>query len=325
MSVERAHGLSSLTSLSRQQVRVAVAPLATVAELTYDALTRRLGSPDAWLAPVRQSLEPCDLALLGPVYAPRTPFIPDMLTPPPPSPRSSLDEELDRVASIPPSDLVGEIAAHGQLDGPWSFAARHPKQWIDRYVAATRRAWTAVEPLWHRAGPLFEREVERVATALTSGALEQVLDGLFARGHAVDDAWFLHGRVGPVVLAPGLILQPMVIGVDAGLITEARGAVTHFGYPLPRARRLAYATSAGLPDEDALAALVGSPRAAILRRLDQVHTAGALAREVSLAPSAVTHHLAMLERAGLVRREKVGRRVVVHRSKRGTALLNLYD
>jgi DNA-binding transcriptional ArsR family regulator len=56
-----------------------------------------------------------------------------------------------------------------------------------------------------------------------------------------------------------------------------------------------------------------------------VHTAGVLAREVSLAPSAVTHHLAMLERAGLVRREKVGRRVVVHRSKRGTALLNLYD
>jgi DNA-binding MarR family transcriptional regulator len=32
-----------------------------------------------------------------------------------------------------------------------------------------------------------------------------------------------------------------------------------------------------------------------------------------------------LERAGLVLRERSGRRVVVHRTARGTALVNLYD
>ena len=42
-------------------------------------------------------------------------------------------------------------------------------------------------------------------------------------------------------------------------------------------------------------------------------------------PSAATHHVSALEAAGLVRRERRGRHVVVRRTARGEALLALYE
>jgi DNA-binding MarR family transcriptional regulator len=42
-------------------------------------------------------------------------------------------------------------------------------------------------------------------------------------------------------------------------------------------------------------------------------------------PSAATHHVGALETAGLVVRERDGRRVMVHRTSRGTRLVGLYD
>jgi DNA-binding MarR family transcriptional regulator len=44
-----------------------------------------------------------------------------------------------------------------------------------------------------------------------------------------------------------------------------------------------------------------------------------------LVPSAISHHLHNLERAGLVRRTRHGRHVLVQRTTRGTALVNVYD
>lgn len=74
-----------------------------------------------------------------------------------------------------------------------------------------------------------------------------------------------------------------------------------------------------------LDALIGAPRAEILRRLDAVLTAGELARNMLYTPSVITHHLTAMERAGLVTRERRGRQVLVHRSPRGTSLLRLYE
>jgi DNA-binding MarR family transcriptional regulator len=74
-----------------------------------------------------------------------------------------------------------------------------------------------------------------------------------------------------------------------------------------------------------LEALLGVPRAALLRALDRATTAGQLAARLHLAPSGLTHHLRILEPAGLVTRERRGQCVVVRRTRRGTTLLALYD
>jgi DNA-binding transcriptional ArsR family regulator len=86
---------------------------------------------------------------------------------------------------------------------------------------------------------------------------------------------------------------------------------------VPELRRL----GAELPS---LEALVGEPRAALLRALHEPSTVGELATQLELVPSSVTHHLRTLEPAGLVLRRRRGQSVFVHRTRRGTLLLSLY-
>jgi DNA-binding transcriptional ArsR family regulator len=73
-----------------------------------------------------------------------------------------------------------------------------------------------------------------------------------------------------------------------------------------------------------LDALVGEPRATLLQALDRPSTVGQLAARLGFVPSAITHHVSVLEPAGLVVRERRGQSVLVHRTQRGTELLALY-
>jgi DNA-binding transcriptional ArsR family regulator len=73
-----------------------------------------------------------------------------------------------------------------------------------------------------------------------------------------------------------------------------------------------------------LEALIGASRAALLRALDQPATVGELARRLHIVPSGITHHLHVLEPAGLVMRRRAGRTVNVHRTSCGDLLLALY-
>lgn len=74
-----------------------------------------------------------------------------------------------------------------------------------------------------------------------------------------------------------------------------------------------------------LKALLGPQRAAALALLDAPITAGRLAKALHTVPAGATHHLRGLEAAGLVTRERRGQYVIVQRTARGTALLELYD
>jgi len=181
--------------------------------------------------------------------------------------------------------------------------------------------------LWRQAAPFLEREVERVGTALARGAVDQVLDGLYPDGRVEQDRWFIEGGTTPTTIAPRLVLVPMLVGSKARFWhQDDHGGVDYVAYPLPGAHRLAWSDGQAAHDHaTGLDGLLGAPRAEILRRLDRVVPAGVLACHLQCAPSVITHHLVALERAGLVRRERSGRRVFVHRTARGTALLHLYE
>jgi hypothetical protein len=114
----------------------------------------------------------------------------------------------------------------------------------------------------------------------------------------------------------------MLIGPGARLVVERDGAVVRLAYPLPGARRLDPRKGGG---GSSLEALLGEPRAGILRRIDRPTTPGRLARDMQFSPSAITFHLDALERAELATRRRQGRHVVVRRTARGTALLHLYE
>jgi DNA-binding transcriptional ArsR family regulator len=72
----------------------------------------------------------------------------------------------------------------------------------------------------------------------------------------------------------------------------------------------------------AVVSLLGSPRARLLGALRSPATTGALARRFGVTPSAVSQHLAVLHRSGLVDRERSGRRVLYQTSELGLTLLD---
>jgi DNA-binding transcriptional ArsR family regulator len=314
---------TSLADLTHHQVRMAVAPWATVTWLVIEALGCHRGAPSSWYGPVRDVMTSDEIAFFGPVFNGRSAAIPDSLVPPPDSFDPTFGDELERVAATPEEQLVADLATEDLLDTEWSRCALEPRKWLGSYLAMVERAWMAVRPLWDRASPFLESEVQRVGTALARGSFDVLLDGLTPRGRVVDGQWFLNPLDGPLVAGPGMVVAPLIGGTESLIVAGDDHVVRYLAYPLPAPRRLV-SIQRRTDDGECLRALLGAPRAELLCRLDQPVAAGALAEAMHYAPSAISHHLDALERAGLARRERSGRHVLVHRTPRGTALVNLY-
>ena len=73
--------------------------------------------------------------------------------------------------------------------------------------------------------------------------------------------------------------------------------------------------------EEAAEALLGAPRVRLLAALRSPATTTALARRLGVTPSAVSQHLAVLHRGGLVDKRRSGRAVLYQTTALGLALL----
>ena len=104
-------------------------------------------------------------------------------------------------------------------------------------------------------------------------------------------------------------------GSRASIVDYDGGMLRLVGYPL-RVR-------AG--GDASLEALLGIPRARILRALDAPATNNRLADALQTVPSAATHHVSALVAAGLVVRDRSDGSLRVRRTPRGDALLALYE
>jgi DNA-binding transcriptional ArsR family regulator len=192
-----------------------------------------------------------------------------------------------------------------------------------------RDAWRCVEPLWRQARPLLDREVARVGTAIVRGELDLVLGGLhpasrFERGvlriRDPEPARFdLAGRP--------LVLVPMLAGKQALICNLELPDVAWIAYPLPSMNRLPQRPPSSARSAQArasqLASMIGPVRAHLLLALAHPLTMGELAALTRLAPSAITYHCERLTAAGLIQRERWGRKVTVSRTARGTSLIDL--
>jgi DNA-binding transcriptional ArsR family regulator len=77
------------------------------------------------------------------------------------------------------------------------------------------------------------------------------------------------------------------------------------------------------PPVEALSELLGPTRAGILLALADLCDTPTLARRLGVTPGAVSQHLSVLRRAGLVRTQKAGRSAVHLRTPRADVLLDL--
>jgi len=316
-----------LSALEERPTRVGVTlgpTLLSVLETTAGGHT-----PDAWCRLVRSALDPHDFAVLAPTVTPVRRYVPECVLPFSGDPPMTAQEEIDRVASTTPDELFGQLCREGPgVTGLWRDVASDPKRWLRRYVSVLARSFAAIEKEWIAAAPQFEREMERVGTAVVRGTVQELISGI-SPSHAIRNGTLDFPRANGCAeslqlrLPPaGLTLLPRLVGPPYRLLRRFDGdTFTHLDYLAPRA------TPAGdRPIHAAsLEALIGSQRALLLRHLDGREHMRAIAHRLQTVPSAATHHVAALAAAGLVSRERRGRHIFVFRTARGTDVLRLYE
>lgn len=311
-------GAGSVEWLAERRHRpllVAVSPLPSALTLAIEAVGGPgSGAQPEWVARVRAALDRRDRVVLTPVAASAPRDLPACLVPAPDAPGAPPGQDIERLVATPPEVLLRQLGR----DPGWDLAARAPRQWLAAYGRALTHACEGLRPVWNTARSLVDREVERVGAAVVRGRARELVAALLGSG----GAWSVRAPEPPDAPRPGsLVVVPLLAGPHATIACYRGATLTHVAYPLPGAQRLG--ERAAPPPQ--LDPVVGAQKARILRWLDAPGTVGEIAEMLQVVPGAASRHIALLERGGLVERERRGRSIVVRRSARGSALVALYD
>jgi DNA-binding transcriptional ArsR family regulator len=303
-------------------LRIAAAPVHSLLMAMRDAAgAERAGTPEAWRRVIRTHLRERDYEVLAPLSTPRPTLVPSALVPFPGPESQTLRDGLEQL-------VAGEDALRGEIEacmvsgdaGDWSGPARDPHRWVRGLALALTRAWAGFRPIWQVRQEQLAAEVDRVTAAAARGAHLHALGDLITCAHVREDRWVFEwpGAQDMRLAVPddGLTLVPLVAGSRASIVDVDGRVVRLVGYPLRTRPR---------DPEPTLHALLGIPRARILRELDAPATNNRLAAVLQTVPSAATHHVSALAAAGLVVRDRSNGSLLVRRTARGDALVALYD
>jgi DNA-binding transcriptional ArsR family regulator len=274
-----------------------------------------------WFAEARGRLAALDTELLA-VLLPDTPVIANCLLVRPRD-HATIDDQLHAIAQCPPEQLRADL-----LDvWPDARPARLRELLADPVGAPRRVAdllcayWESlIEPHWRRIKATLRDDVAYRATQLAQRGVDGMLtdlhhelsmsDGTLVIDKPRHDIDHQVGGAG-VRLVPSAFSWPQLIvsaqpGEPADLTYGCRGTAAIWDADVP---------------EDALGDLLGRGRAAILRLLGRPRGTSDLATELGLTAPAVSQHLAVLRRAGMVTSWRSGRRVLYQRSALATSIV----
>jgi hypothetical protein len=277
-----------------------------------------------WIAATRESTRDVNLDLLR-ALQPREMYSPDFIHPPPRSPLTELEDELDEMLATPPDQVRAEVGfIHTRLGSPEVL-----KPFLDEPDAAVaglaeviREYWQrALAPHWERLRGLLRGDVLYRGRRLADGGARFLFDDLHpeARFEAnelrIEKSWqatcILDGR--GLLLVPSAFTWPVISS-----ITEPPWQPTLI-YPARGVGLLWEPGETATPA--ALRALLGRRRAAVLASLDAPRPTAEVAQRLGLSAPSVSQHLGVLKAAGLVQASRVGRLVLYARTRRGDALL----
>jgi hypothetical protein len=279
-----------------------------------------------WARAARRRLQGFDYELLNLLASSSSQgYVPDFISPPPTTPLAELEDELARVRAAPPERVAIEVG--WRFEGqPVPAAARAlldaPERGLEDLTAVMAAYFErAIAPWWPEIRAALEADIVHRARRLTAGGAIEVFEDLHPEVHWRDGALEvdrpydqdvdLRGR--GLLLVPAAFAWPRVFAMtdepwQPGLIYTPRGIGT------------LWAPDEGC-DGEALEALLGRRRAAILATLGTPAATTDLARRLDASPAGVNEHLGVLRRAGLVRAARDGRRVLYERTPMGDALL----
>ncbi|MET8005293.1 ArsR/SmtB family transcription factor [Nonomuraea glycinis] len=314
---------------STPQLQISISPNLTALAMIADALAgRRRGLPEPWRKAIAAQVGPLGQDAVRPLAVPGSSIAPDSIVP-----RSPVDgdvsvrSQISALHDTSPDALIEDLEqAFGPGTPPphWRSAAERPAHWLRGYASALTDVWTATQPLWERARPLLDREIERVGVAAVRGGHELLLSTLSdrivygERGLLISDLESSTFELGD----RKLVLVPMLAGKDAVIVSLDGPDAVWIAYPVPGADSLWRKPAA--PAVDELSALLGPVRAHLLCALDQPMTMSILAMDLRIAPSGLTYHCDRLSAGRLIQRERRGREVWIARTHRAEKLLELF-
>jgi hypothetical protein len=308
-------------------VRFAISPLVEVRRsrrLLDDPAAGALHLP--WVVEALELTADLDLSLLR-ALDPTGVYTPDFVSPPPDTPLAELEDELAVVAATPPEQARAEVERSYRrkppLPGVLEAFVADPAAGLAEVVALLRVYWErTLAPHWPRVRALLEGDVLHRARQMADGGAERLFadvdptvswaDGVLSidKGSVEQDV-DLRDR--------GLLFVPSAFAwPDVVLVTDPRWQPT-LVYPARGVGTLWESDRPAAPE--ALGALLGKVRAAVLVALDHPRSTTDLARSLGVSAGGVSQHLGILREAGLVHGHRVGRSVLYLRSPAGDGLV----
>jgi DNA-binding transcriptional ArsR family regulator len=320
--------------------RFAVSPLAETVFALQLLRTGGAGTVNQpWLRWARHELarRPLSLPLLWPLLRDGLRSVrPEFLTPAPAVRAPAFDEESERIRATPSGDVRASLErVYGWRDfDPWPDSARElaarPGQTLKLIVGELTAAHTRlIAPHWDRMRAVLDADIAYRGGVLAHGGAAALFAGLHPGVRwAAAKITVSSNRPGPreyqVRRGPGggLVLVPSVLIWPEATVKGYSSSQTTLRYPARGTAAVWEQSLAPVPADQALRDLLGTPRARLLEALRCPSSTAALARALNVSPPAVSQHLAVLRRCGLVDRTRSGREVLYQTSDIGLALLD---
>jgi DNA-binding transcriptional ArsR family regulator len=314
--------------------RFAISPLS---ETTRAMLLLGRRSPAAvnrpWVRWARAQLDrqPLRLPRAWPLIVNGLPCYPEFLVPAPAVRAPGFDDELARLRATP-DEAVRASLRRVFGDHPWPDSAtelyERPRESLAEIAAELAECHERlVRPHWERIRPVLEADIAYRAGLLADGGARSLFSDLhpdlrWSQGTLMINDTDEGPPGGRVMLGPdGVVLMPSVFNWPQVSYSKATSSQTTLLYPA-RGTATVWQDDACRVPAGAVEDLLGTARARLLDALRSPATTSALALRFGVTPSAVSQHLAVLHRGGLVDRQRSGRKVLYQVSELGLALLD---
>ena len=314
--------------------RFAISPLSETVravQLLGDQETPAVNAPWVRWARSELSWRPLRLPRLWPLIVNGLPTHPEFLVPAPEVRMPELGAELARLCATPAAAVRASL--HRVWEGhPWPESARElaarPRESLAEIAAELGESHDRlIAPHWERIRPVLEADIAYRAGLLAGGGARSLFSDLHP-----DLRWsggtltLTDTDQGPspfkIMLGPdGVVLMPSIFNWPQVSLSRATSTQTIMLYPARGAATVWESGALAGGREEAAEALLGAPRVRLLAALRSPATTTALARRLGVTPSAVSQHLAVLHRGGLVDKRRSGRAVLYQTTALGLALL----
>lgn len=317
-----------MSAADLERLRFAYSPMAEVAESLWMLSAGQIRSVhQGWYELTRERLRRIDTRLLQTVV-PAHSRLAEFLFSGAVDPGTSISDQLQLVAECPPETLRADLETvwqgHRLPPRAERLLAEGPAG-ARRLADVLWRYWeVAIEPHWRQIRAVLDDDLAYRASRLTSGGIEALLADLHpdlsiqGPGLRIQR---LQTSAAHELTGAGLLLVPSVFAWPHLVVFAGTGIQPSLVYGSRGVGALWESGAAESTDEDALGALLGRSRAAILTSLAMPLSTTELALELGQSPPSVSQHLSVLRRNGLVTSWRSGRRVLYRQTPLASSIV----